>query len=123
MTVRRRISTRERMEIFTREKGICHLCQGAIAPGVAWDISHDIPLELGGDDHGPNLKIAHRNTCHREHTRKVDVPAIAKAKRREAAYLGAKQPSGKLQGPQFPKKPAREPKAQLPRTQVCGQPI
>jgi 5-methylcytosine-specific restriction protein A len=53
----------------------------------------------------------------------IDTSNIAKAKRREAIALGAKQPSGKLQGPQFPKKPAREPKAQLPRTQVCGQPI
>jgi 5-methylcytosine-specific restriction protein A len=123
MTVRRRISTRERMEIFTREKGACHLCQGAIVPGVAWDISHDIPLELGGDDHGLNLKIAHRNTCHREHTRKVDVPAIAKAKRREAAHLGAKQPSGKLQGAQFPKKPKPEKLPIPPRIHVAGQPI
>ncbi len=79
MTKRRNISTRERVKIFVREGGVCHICHGAITIGQLWDVSHDIPLELGGDDHGDNLKVAHRNPCHREHTRLVDVPYIAKA--------------------------------------------
>jgi 5-methylcytosine-specific restriction protein A len=98
---RRRISAKERVAIFTREAGLCHMCKGAVTVGQAWDISHDIPLELGGADEGENLKVAHR-TCHRDHTAAVDAPAIAKAKRREAAHMGAKTaPSKKIESAGF----------------------
>lgn len=93
MTKRRRISTRERVAIFTRNDGLCHLCGGAITVGQAWEVSHDIPLELGGADEGDNLKPAHK-TCHRDHTAKVDQPNIGRAKRREAAHIGAKVSNG-----------------------------
>lgn len=86
---RRRISTTERASIFKRNRGLCHLCGGRIAVAELWDVSHDIPLELGGADQGDNLKVAHR-VCHRTHTAAVDIPTIAKAKRREAAHIGAK---------------------------------
>jgi len=86
---RRRISTTERLAIFKRHRGICHLCHGKIAIAELWDISHDIPLEMGGEDGGDNLRPAHRS-CHRDHTAKVDLPTIARAKRREASHLGAR---------------------------------
>lgn len=89
---RRRISTKERLRIFAAEGGVCHLCLGKVQPGEAWDVSHEVPLELGGEDGGDNLRVAHAK-CHRAHTAKTDVPRIAKAKRREAAHLGAKAPS------------------------------
>lgn len=93
MTKRRRISTKERVAIFTRNDGICHLCNGPITVGQAWEVSHDIPLELGGADEGDNLKPAHK-TCHRDHTAKVDQPNIGRAKRRAAAHIGAKVRNG-----------------------------
>ena len=89
---RRRISTRERVDIFHRNDGRCHLCGGRIDAGQAWEVSHDTPLELGGADEGDNLKPAHAK-CHRLHTASIDLPQIAKAKRREAAFRGAKAPS------------------------------
>ena len=88
--MRRRISTRERVDIFNRNGGVCHLCNLRIDAGQEWDVSHDTPLELGGDDEGDNLKPAHRR-CHRHHTATVDVPVIRKAQRKEARHLGAKQ--------------------------------
>jgi 5-methylcytosine-specific restriction protein A len=101
MTKRRRISTKERVAIFTHNNGTCHLCGGAITVGQAWEVSHDIPLELGGADEGDNLKPAHK-TCHRDHTAKVDQPNIGRAKRREAAHIGAKVRNGpQIKSPGF----------------------
>ena len=86
---RRRIPTKERVAIFEASMGRCHMCNLAIHAGEAWDVSHKIPLELGGEDRGDNLKPAHRK-CHRDHTAKVDQPNIARAKRKRAAHIGAK---------------------------------
>ncbi|WP_377838743.1 HNH endonuclease [Bosea sp. UC22_33] len=88
---RRSLSTRDRLRIFTLHGGICHLCGGKVQAGEAWEVSHDTPLELGGADDDANRKPAHRK-CHRAHTAAVDLPNIAKAKRREARHLGAKAP-------------------------------
>lgn len=87
---RRRISPTERARIFEREEGFCHLCDGKIHVGQAWEISHAIPLELGGPDEGTNLRIAHR-VCHRAQTSTKDVPAIARAKRRQRAHIGIRK--------------------------------
>ncbi len=81
---RRRISTTERLAIFKRHRGICHFCHGKIAIAELWDLSHDIPLELGGEDGGDNLKPAHK-ACHRDHTAKVDLPTIARQAARTSA--------------------------------------
>ncbi len=86
---RRSLSAKERLRLFTLHGGICHFCNGRIN-GVreGWDISHELPLELGGsDEDDANMKPAHRK-CHRAHTSAVDVPAIAKAKRIERKHLG-----------------------------------
>lgn len=90
---RRKIFAKERLQIFEREQGICHICNGSIHVGELWDISHEIPLELGGEDEGKNLRVAHKTPCHRDHTSKTDVPAIAKAKRRQKKHLGIKKKS------------------------------
>jgi hypothetical protein len=84
-----RISTKTRIEIFERHKGICHMCQMRVDAGQEWDISHEIPLEAGGKDDSSNWLVAHRS-CHRRHTAKVDIPLIAKVKRIRAKHLGVK---------------------------------
>jgi 5-methylcytosine-specific restriction protein A len=90
--VRKHLSTRERGRLFTLHGGVCHFCSGKIQATEAWDISHDIPLELGGADDDANRKPAHRK-CHRAHTAAVDQPAIAKSKRVRARHTGSKAPS------------------------------
>ncbi|MBY9045422.1 HNH endonuclease, partial [Pseudomonas fluorescens] len=55
----------------------------------AWDVSHELPLELGGADDDTNRRSAHRK-CHRTHTATVDMPAIARAKRIHAGHHGAR---------------------------------
>jgi len=98
MSKRRTISTTERVKIFKANNGVCHMCNQPIKLGELWEASHDIPLELGGEDKGDNLKPAHK-TCHRVQTSTVDIPAIAKAKRREAKNLGAVAPKQPIPAP------------------------
>jgi 5-methylcytosine-specific restriction endonuclease McrA len=78
--------------LFLKHGGICHICGGKISEGERWEVSHEIPLELGGDDDDVNAKPAHHK-CHRHQTSTVDIPAIAKAKRLQVRHLGAKAPS------------------------------
>lgn len=87
-TRRKRLSTTERIALLDREKHTCHICKGEIQPGQAWDVSHEIPLALGGGDDEENRRAAHRK-CHRGHTATVDLPAIARAKRVRAKHHGA----------------------------------
>ena len=84
---RRRLTALKRFELLKREDYRCHLCKGLIYPGQAWDVSHEIPIELNGADDDTNRRAAHRK-CHKKHTAEVDIPAIAKAKRVRAAHYG-----------------------------------
>ena len=88
MANRKRWSATARARFFATEKGICHLCNGKIdGSSEGWDLSHDTPLEMGGADDETNIRVAHRK-CHRAHTATVDVPMIAKAKRRAQKDIG-----------------------------------
>lgn len=89
---RQRLTANRRVKIFEANEGICHLCEQKIQVGQPWDVSHMIPLELGGPDTEANMLVAHRS-CHRAHTAAVDAPAIAKAKRIRAKHLGAQTPT------------------------------
>lgn len=91
MTSRRTISPMRRLAIFERNGGRCHLCSRLIRAGEKWDVSHDRPLALLGDDDGDNLKVAHRD-CHAVQT--VDDRAqITKAKRQALKHVGIRPPS------------------------------
>ena len=86
--VRRRISTRERAKIFLKEGGVCHLCCCPII-GKAWEVSHEIPLAIGGADDETNWRVAHYK-CHKKQTAEVDAPRIAKGRRVYHKHIGAK---------------------------------
>lgn len=89
---RARLSTRDRVECFESAGGVCHFCDVKIKVGERWEVSHEIALELGGEDAPSNRKPAHY-ACHRTYTAQVDQPNIARAKRREARHIGARAPS------------------------------
>jgi 5-methylcytosine-specific restriction enzyme A len=106
---RKSISKKQRIEIFERFGGYCHICNLQITAGQEWDVSHEIPLAMGGADEGDNLKPAHRK-CHRQFTSEVDAPRIAKTNRMRAKHIGAKPPpKKKIQSRGFAKK-ERKPK-------------
>jgi len=98
---RRSFSKKDRARIFAASAGVCHLCKGQIQVGEAWEVEHVIAYALTRDNSDENLRPAHVK-CHRDKTA-VDVPAIAKAKRREAKHAGFTRPAGRLQSAPFPK--------------------
>ena len=93
---RRSLSTTARVRIFEEAGGLCHICGQKIF-GKGWDVEHVIPLAMGGEDGGDNLRPAHK-ACHSEKSRD-DFGRIAKAKRQRAAHIGARKRGS------FPKPP------------------
>ena len=117
MIKRRRLSTRDRVALFNRKGGICHLCGLKVMPGEDWDNSHEIPLEMGGADDESNWNVAHRK-CHRVHTATVDAPRIAKTKRQYARHIGAEaEPVRKIKSPGF-HRPPKQNRASTPLTKA-----
>lgn len=101
---RRHISPSERVAIYYRAGGCCHICGEKIGLAERWDVEHVIPLELGGDEAkgSLNLRPAHVD-CHKPKTAK-DVGDIAKAKRREARHIGAAKGRSSLSHPTLKRK-------------------
>jgi predicted DCC family thiol-disulfide oxidoreductase YuxK len=122
MTARKRWSAKARLRIFLAHDGRCHVCNGKIGVGEAWDLDHVIPLALYGDDEEHNLAPAHKKGCHASKTAKADVPAIAKAKRREIAHVGASAPKRPIQSRGFAKA-APQRRASTPLTKQCNPPF
>lgn len=81
MIRRVRLSTKQRAELFRRHRGICHICNEPIVKWQRWEVSHPIPLALGGPDDNSNRAPAHYKPCHLWQTRMTDIPAIAKSRR------------------------------------------
>ena len=116
-TKRRPMTPARRLKIWEEHRGICCLCDrpidGAREP---WIIEHLTCLGLGGEDEDKNCGPAHE-TCRRDKD-KLDVAAIAKAKRIKQRHVGIKaktQPIrsagfAKRERPERPKKPVLPPR-------------
>jgi hypothetical protein len=88
---------------------ICEQC-GAIAK--RFQIDHIDPDGLTGKPVIENAQLL-CEPCYTDKNAK-DTSNIAKAKRREAKYLGADTPTQKIQSAGFAKKPPKEPKQYVP---------
>lgn len=97
MTKRSRLSTRDRVNCFSDADGKCHICGEKIAAGERWEVSHPIPLAMGGEDVASNRRPAHYR-CHRTITAQEDMPRIAKTKRQHAKHIGAYRASRPMPG-------------------------
>lgn len=83
---RRSFRGKDRERILAANDGKCHLCEGRIDVGEAWEVEHVIPYALTQDDSDGNLRPAHVK-CHRVKT-SSDVTAIAKVERIRAKHFG-----------------------------------
>jgi 5-methylcytosine-specific restriction endonuclease McrA len=101
---RRRLSPAERVAIFNRAYGFCHICKEHIGLAERWDVEHVVALALGGTEAkmDTNLQPAHAR-CHAPKTVE-DFGRIAKAKRVEARHLGAAKPRSSLSHPTLKRK-------------------
>lgn len=91
MTARKSLSPMARLKVFETTGGVCHICSQRIQVGEKWEVEHVIPLALGGEDGGTNLKPAHVD-CHKGKS-KSDAARKAKADRMRVNHLGARKPS------------------------------
>ena len=86
--MRREFPARIKVAAFQRAQGACEGCGARLSVGK-YHYDHDTPDGLGGAPTLENCKVL-CTVCHSTKTRTGDVPAIAKAKRREARHLGAR---------------------------------
>lgn len=102
-TKRKAMTPARRLRIWEAHKGICCLCtmpiDGAREP---WIIEHLVCLGLGAKDEDANCAPAHE-ACRRDKD-KLDVAAIAKAKRNKQRHLGIKAPKRPIKSPGFAKR-------------------
>ncbi len=88
--MRREFPTKIKAAAFARAAGHCEGCLGRLYIGK-FHYDHRIPDGLGGEPTLDNC-VVFCVACHGAKTTKIDVPAIAKAKRREAKHIGATKP-------------------------------
>lgn len=112
---RREFDTKTKVAAFKRAGGKCEDCGRILGHGYKTHYDHAIADGLGGEPTLANCVVLCQ-PCHDVKTATLDIPAIAKAKRREAAHIGATRPAGKIKSPGFakPAKPPRETRAPVP---------
>jgi 5-methylcytosine-specific restriction endonuclease McrA len=87
---RREFPAKIKAEAALRANGHCENCGCRLMTGhIEYD--HVIPAELGGPATLDNCSCV-CSSCHSGKTYKQDIPAIAKAKRRERSHLGIRKP-------------------------------
>ncbi len=88
--MRREFTTKIKVQAFADANGHCESCSVRLSTGK-FHFDHRIPDGMGGGPTLDNCRVL-CVACHSEKTTKSDVPAIAKAKRREAKHIGATKP-------------------------------
>lgn len=93
---RREFTAAVKVAAFNRAKGHCEKCGARLYVGK-FHFDHDNPDGLTGEPTLDNCVVL-CVACHSTKTRTVDIPNIARAKRREAKHLGAKRSSRPMPG-------------------------
>lgn len=97
MTTRRPLTRAQRVRIFDRHGGICHLCGLKIQVGQLWEAEHIVPLWADGEDTPENMAPAHVDPCHLEKTGE-EAGERAKGFAIRANHLGIPKPGKKMRG-------------------------
>ena len=98
---RRSMTPARRLRIWNAAGGLCDECGEPVSLADC-DIDHRIPLWVSLDDSDSNLRVLHREDCHREKTAS-DKRVIAKIKRILARTDGTRRPRKAIQSRGFPK--------------------
>lgn len=85
---RREFPAKVKVAAYERSAGRCECCTARLAVGK-FHYDHRVPDAMGGEPTLDNCEVL-CTACHSAKTTGSDVPAIAKAKRREARHIGAK---------------------------------
>jgi 5-methylcytosine-specific restriction protein A len=108
-TKRKAMTPARRLRIWEAHKGICCLCSQVIdGAREPWIVEHLVCLGLGAKDEDDNCAPAHE-TCRRDKD-KLDVKAIAKAKRVKQRHLNIKASKATIKSAGFPKREKDRPK-------------
>lgn len=86
--MRREFPAKVKVAAFERSGGRCELCTAPLMVGKI-NYDHRVPDALGGEPALANCEVLCL-ACHGAKTASGDVPRIAKAKREQAAHIGAK---------------------------------
>jgi 5-methylcytosine-specific restriction endonuclease McrA len=91
---RRSLKRAQKVRIFDRAHGICHVCGGKIHAerGEAWEVEHVVALADGGADEPWNMAPAHVDPCHKGKTAEEST-GRAKVMRLRANHLGVPKPA------------------------------
>jgi 5-methylcytosine-specific restriction enzyme A len=88
-------------------------CEGCGLPAKRWQIDHIVADSIGGNPVLANAQLLCEECFGIKNP--VDTTIAAKAKRQEAAHLGAKlPPKKKIRSRGFPKGPPKAPKIPIP---------
>ena len=69
-----------RLRIWERDGGVCYLCGKKVLAGQPWDAEHVKAWTIYGDDSDENLKVAHKEVCHKAKT-DADMKIVHKSNR------------------------------------------
>lgn len=117
-TTARKLTTRDKLRIWERDKATCQGCQRQLHAGDKWICEHVRALELGGSNDDANLAV-YCFGCASEKT-KDDHAQAAKAKRAKAAHINAKTaPAKPIQSAPF----AKSEKTKVTRAFVPPRPL
>lgn len=89
--MRREFPAKVKVAAFQRANGHCERCTARLYPGK-FRYNHRIPDALDGEPTLDNCELLCL-ACDTPQTYGKDIPAIAKAKRRERKYIGVKRQS------------------------------
>lgn len=89
--MRREFPTKVRLEALARCMGHCEQCGWKLMDSADYHYDHVAPDGIGGEPTLDNCQVLCRG-CHREKTRKIDVPRVAKMKRQRNKNFGIYKP-------------------------------
>ena len=94
--VRKEFPGKIRVAAWERSSGHCENCTRRLSPGDVY-YEHLVCAALGGPPTLENCGVYCRS-CWTEKTRTYDLPTVAKAKRRQIHFIGAKRSRNPIRG-------------------------